>query len=123
MRSNRSDRNLAAIRLADCSLPVSPAELYRCKLNELGERLAHFHAFGKGQFVKWKVGLKNREFPAYGEPVIVTGVLRVPVFDPCGNSAASPYFREPLTVVIGTCRDDEFLEYRVDGRRLEPFAL
>jgi hypothetical protein len=110
-----------AIHLADSPGPDTPVELCRRKLKELAERLDQFHAFSKGQFVKWKPGLKNRKFPDYGEPAIVTAVLPIPVFDPSEGAAGSPYFQEPLTLVIGTYQDDDFLEFRLDGRRFEPF--
>jgi hypothetical protein len=71
--------------------------------------------------VRWKSGLKNRKFCDYGEPAIVTAVLPSPIFDPSEVAAASPYFQEPLTLIIGTFRDDDFLEFRIDGRRFEPF--
>ena len=80
-----------------------------------------FHCFAKGRFVKWKPGLKNRKFPDYGEPAIVTAVLPSPIFDPSETTAGSPYFQEPLTFVLGTYREDEFLEFPVDSRRFEPF--
>jgi len=99
----------------------TPAELCCRKLKELSDRLDQFHASGKGQFVKWKSGLKNRRFPDYGEPAIVTAVLPSPIFDPSEVSSASPYFQEPLSIIIGTYREDDFLEFRVDGRRFEPF--
>jgi hypothetical protein len=68
-----------------------------------------------------EAGAENRRFPDYGEPVIVTDVLSVPLFDPSENSAGSPYFQEQLTLVVGMCRHDEFIEFRLDGRRFEPF--
>lgn len=98
-----------AIHLADSPQADTPAELCRRKLKELSNRLDEFHAFGKGQFVKWKSGLKNRKFPDSGEPAIVTAVLPSPVFDPSEVAAASPYFQEPLTLIIGTYRDDASL--------------
>ena len=107
------------IRLAD-NQELDMVELGQRKLKELVDRLDHFHAFAKGQFVKWKPGLKNRKFPDYGESTIVTAVLPSPIFDPSESAAASPYFHEPLSIVIGTCREDDFLEFRVDGRRFEP---
>jgi hypothetical protein len=110
-----------AIRLAEDPQADPPAELCCRKLKELSDRLDQFHAFGKGQFVKWKSGLKNRKFPDYGEPAIVTAVLPCPVFDPSEVSSASPYFQEPLSIIIGTYREYDFLEFRVDGRRFEPF--
>ena len=112
-----------AIRLAENSQADTPAELCCRKLKELSDRLDQFHAFGKGQFVKWKSGLKNRKFPDYGEPAIVTAVLPSPVFDPSEVSSASPYFQEPLSIIIGTYREDDFLEFRVDGRKFEPFEI
>ena len=110
-----------AIRLAENSQADTPAELCCRKLKELSDRLDQFHALGKGQFVKWKSGLKNRKFPDYGEPAIVSAVLPSPVFDLSEVSSASPYFQEPLSIIIGAYRDDVFLEFRLDGRRFEPF--
>jgi hypothetical protein len=110
-----------AIRLAENSQADSPRELCCRKLKELSDRLDQFHAFGKGQFVKWKSGLKNRKFPDNGEPAIVTAVLPSPIFDPSEVSSASPHFQEPLSIIIATYREDDFLEFRVDGRRFEPF--
>jgi hypothetical protein len=107
--------------LADDPQAVTPTELRRRKLKELSDRLDQIHGFAKGQFVKWKPGLKNRRIPDYGEPAIVTAVLPSPIFDPSENSAASPYFQEPLTIIIGTYLDDDLVEFRVDGRRFEPF--
>jgi|SRR5208282_3203295 len=110
----------SAIHLASPQTDT-PAELGQRRLKELADRLDQFHAFTKGQFLKWKPGLKNRKFPDYGEPTIVTAVLPSPILDPSEGTAASPYFQEPLTIIIGTYRDDDFLEFRVDGRRFEPF--
>src|SRR5271163_3672969 len=50
--------------------------------SELMERLDQFHNFTEGQIVKWKRGLKNRRFPDYGEPAIVTAVLPSAMCDP-----------------------------------------
>jgi hypothetical protein len=99
----------------------SPTELHQYKLKELAERLDQFHSFAKGQFVKWKPGLKNRKFPDYGEPAIVTAVLPSAIFDPGEATAGSPYFQEPLSLVLGIFKDEEFLEFRLDSRRFEPF--
>jgi hypothetical protein len=40
--------------------------------------------------------------------------------DPNESSAASPYFQELLGLVIGVFHGDDFVEFRVDGRRFEP---
>jgi hypothetical protein len=49
-----------AIHLADSPQADTPAELRRRQLKELTDHMDQFHAFAKGQFVKWKSGLKNR---------------------------------------------------------------
>ena len=121
MRNDKTENNFPAIRLAESPKIDTPAELHRQKLMELAERLDQLHNFSKGEFVKWKAGLKNRKFPDYGEPAVVTAVFPSAIFDPSETSAASPYFQEPLTFVIGTYRDDDFLEFRLDSRRFEPF--
>lgn len=61
------------------------------------------------------------KFPDYEEPAIVTAVLPSPTFDPSEVTAGSQYLQEPLSFVLGTYRDHEFLEFRLDSRRFEPF--
>jgi hypothetical protein len=110
------------IRLAATGGEGSPMEAMAAILKELAERLDVPNSFEKGQIVSWKPGLKNRMFPEYGEPAIVTSLLQTPVFDLSETSAASPYFHEALTLVIGIFLDDDLLEFRVDGRRFTPFT-
>jgi hypothetical protein len=74
-------------------ISIRRPELHRLKLKELSERLDQFHSFTEGQFVKWKAGLKNRKFPDYGEPAIVTAVLPSPIFDPGEVTAAARTFK------------------------------
>jgi hypothetical protein len=80
------------------------------------------HIFHKGQLVRWKAGLKNRAAPAYNEAVLVREILAAPVFDiEASSCAGSPYFREPLTLVLALLdHDGDFVELRYDGRRFEP---
>jgi hypothetical protein len=120
MSANTAERNFPAIRLADGPGTEDPAEARKRTLKQLAKRLDEHHAFAKGEFVAWKAGLRNRKFPDYGEPCIVTNVLPTPIFDPNETSAASPYFQEPLDLVIGVFHEDDFVEYRLDGRRFEP---
>ncbi len=89
-------------------------------LKELARRLDEHHAFAKGEIVVWKAGLRNKARPDYGEPAIVTGVYPSPIYDQAEVTSASPYFREPLSLVIGVFYDDDLVEFRVDGRRFEP---
>lgn len=110
------------IRLAVTGGNGTPMQAMAAILKELAERLDSPNSFAKGQIVTWKPGLKNRMFPDYNEPAIVTAVLPTPIFDLTETSAASPYFQEALTLVIGIFRDDDLLEFRVDGRRFMPVA-
>lgn len=93
------------------------------RLAELSERMDVSHNFHKGQVVRWKPGLRNKSTPANNEVAIVREVLAIPVFDTCEQAlcAGSPYFGEPLTLVLAILDSDgDFLEYRYDGRRFEP---
>ena len=84
---------------------------------------ANPHVFEKGQLVRWKAGLKNRAIPAYNEPAIIREVLTAPVYDACETArcAGSPYFGEPLSLVLGIVDPDgDFVELRYDARRFEP---
>jgi hypothetical protein len=112
----KANKNFPAIHAAN---ERSSKTRYR-KIKELFDRLHRPNRFAKGQLVKWKPGLRNKAFPDYGEPAIVMAVLADAVFDASENSAASPYFREPLTIIIGTYADDDLVEFYVDGRRFEP---
>lgn len=93
------------------------------RLAELSDRMDTPHKFHKGQIVRWKPGLRNKATPANNEVAIVREVLETPVFDACEQSlcAGSPYFGEPLTLVLAILDPEgDFLEYRYDGRRFEP---
>lgn len=120
MRSEKSDRTFHSLHLAETPEANDPVDARKQILKELTERLDQHNVFQKGQFVRWKPGLKNRKFPDYGEPAIVTGVLPTPILDPSETAAASPYFQEPLNLVIGIFQEEDLLEFRVDGRRFEP---
>jgi hypothetical protein len=111
----KANKNYPTIHVAS---ERSSETRYR-KVKELFDRLNKPNRFVKGQFVKWKPGLRNKAFPDYGEPAIVMTVLAEAIFDPSENSASSPYFREPLTMIIGTYADDDLVEFYVDARRFE----
>lgn len=119
MRKDRTNKLISAVP-SEGSATSSPTECRISRLRALADRLDETHGFVKGQCVKWKPGLKNKKFPDYGEPVIVTAVLPAPIIDP-DETSGSPYFRESLSIVIGVERDDDFLEFYADGRRFEPF--
>ncbi len=96
------------------------------RLTELVSNIDEVSTFSKGQLVRWKAGLKNRILPAYNEPVIVREVLAQPLFDSCETArcTGSPFFGEPLTLVLGVIDPDgDFVEVRFDGRRFETYGV
>lgn len=77
------------------------------------------HDFQKGDIVKWKQGLKNRNFPDYGEPILVREILEN-TSSPSNKDNSFAY--EQRNIVIGVFDEDEdYFEFYVDSRRLEPF--
>lgn len=106
--------------LASRSLSITPeerADLLRRRYKLFLEK----HEFVPGQLVKWKEGLKNKRRPGYGEPAIVIKVLPEPILDKSGD-AGSPYFREPLDLLLGVIDEDgDFIIFHYDKRRFEPF--
>lgn len=121
MRNDQSIRPFSPVHLAPDFESENMEKKFVKKLKELCSRLHHQSEFKEGDLVKWKPGLKNRNYPAYDEPVIIVSVLDSPVFDPSELTAASPYFREPLSLIIGEIVDKDFVEYHVDARRFELF--
>ena len=104
-------------------LLAEPPEEAREHLRALLERLENGRerALRPGMLAVWKPGLKNRRFPRYGEPVVVVALLDEPIVNP-GDESGSPYFREPLDLLLGLVRGDdrEFLVYHADRRRFQP---
>jgi hypothetical protein len=95
--------------------PASPDVLRR-----LAVGLSTDHTFKVGDLVRWKEGFRNRNLPHDNEPAIVVEILPEPFFD-LEASKGSPYFREPLDIVLGLVHPDgSFLTYHFDHRRFEP---
>lgn len=122
MKNDQNNRKSSSIHLATGEPSGTPTGRFCELLAELAERLDRTHVFNKGQFVRWKPGLRNRKYPDYREPAIVRAMMPDPIMDPAECGSASPYFQEPLTLVIAAFEDNDLLEFRVDGRRFEPFA-
>ncbi len=77
--------------------------------------------FKVGDLVKWKNGLKNRKLPKKYQPAVVVAVLDTPILNIEDNSG-SPYFREPLDIVLGVVSEDGvFNTYYYDKRRFTSF--
>lgn len=111
------------VRLVPTDAEREPTTEHKRRLTELVHAMDVKHTFRKGQFVRWKAGLRNRGMPAYNEPVVVRKVLVTPVLDMCETArcSGSPYFEEPLTLVLGIIDPDgDFVELHYDGRRFEP---
>ncbi|MEN8217957.1 MAG: hypothetical protein ABFS56_16630 [Pseudomonadota bacterium] len=78
------------------------------------------HDFQTGQIVKWKKGLKNKNLPQENQPAIVLKVLDKPLY--LEGDSGSPYFREPLDIVLAIINDDgDFLTFYYEKRRFEPY--
>jgi hypothetical protein len=121
MRNEQSIHPFSPVHLAPDLEGEGMEKKFIRKLKELCSRLHQQNEFHEGDLVRWKPGLKNRNYPDYGEPVIIVSVLDSPVFDPSELTAASPYFREPLSLIIGEVVNKDFVEYHVDARRFELF--
>lgn len=87
-------------------------------LNTLANRFHEKYDFKRGDIVTWKEGLKNKSRPLENEPAIVLEMLQEPLFDNQGDSG-SPYYREPLDLVVGVFIKEKFIIYHLDSRRLK----
>ncbi len=74
--------------------------------------------FRPGDLVRWQPGLKCAKLPEYGESAVVVECLDPPIVDGPPNSG-SPYFRNPLSLVLGLWHDGGFHCWHFDGRRFE----
>ena len=73
--------------------------------------------FKPGDIVDWKFGMKNKKSTG---PFVVVEVLEVPITDHNENDSGSPYFREPLDLVLGRfIGEGEFITFYYDSRRME----
>lgn len=74
------------------------------------------NTFKPGDIVEWKPGMRHKRSEG---PFIVVEVLDEPIVDAVA-SAGSPYFREPLDLVLGCFIDGDFLIFYYDSRRMQP---
>ena len=89
------------------------------KLRAAHTALMARETFKVGDVVVWKDGLRNREWPAVGEPVIVTEVYGLPVrCEPkTTEEVGSAHVFEPLDIKIGGMRGGNLYEFLNDSRR------
>ena len=78
-------------------------------------------SFKERDIVVWKNGLRNKQLPNEGQPAIVLEVLDEPIIDNSQDTAASPYFREPLDVLVMLDDDGDLVSFYYDSRRFEQY--
>jgi len=94
-------------------------DLLQQKMNLLLQK----HEFESGQIVKWKKGLRNKKFPSEDQEVIVVEVLDNPVLQH-ETESGTPYFREPLDLVLAMLdEDNDLVIFHYDSRRFEPVEI
>jgi len=73
--------------------------------------------FRPGDIVVWKEGCSNRKRPKVDEPCVVIEVLPEPIYGK-EKSAGTPYFHEPLDIILGMLDGDgDLVRYCFDKRR------
>ncbi|AGX88725.1 hypothetical protein [Candidatus Symbiobacter mobilis] len=93
-------------------------------LNQAFGTLTEVRRFNPGDLVAWKKlpsggSLKNRKNPQLHETAIVLEHFNEPLII-VEDDAGSPYFREPLDLVVGYVdKDGNFVILHVDSRRFE----
>ena len=75
------------------------------------------NTFKPGDIVEWKPGMKHKRSDG---PFVVVEVLDEPIVDTAENGAGTPYFREPLDLIVGTFINGDFVTFYYDSRRLQP---
>jgi hypothetical protein len=75
--------------------------------------------FKRGEVVRWKPGLKNKKYPKEDQIAMVIQQLEKPVVE-SERDSGSPYFNEPLDLVLGVLDDDgDLMVFHYDKRRFE----
>ena len=85
-------------------------------LKQAFETFNQKNTFKPGDIVKWKPGMKHKRSDG---PFIVVEVLDGPIVD-TENGAGTPYFREPLDLVLGSFLNGDFVTFYYDSRRMQP---
>ena len=74
--------------------------------------------FRPGDLVRWQPNMKYVKWPQYGEAAVVVECLDPPVWDD-ERDCGSPYFRIPMTLILGVHHQSGFHCWHFDGRRFE----
>ncbi len=103
------------------TVTLEEAKAVNHKLIRAFESMLVKYSFKPNQFVRWKQGLKNRALPEYNQAAIVWEILPKARFDNAkARETGSPYFNEPLDMVLAVMDGDEFVLLLSDSRRFEP---
>lgn len=76
------------------------------------------HTFAVGDVVQWKPGMRHK---IIGGPFVVVEALPEAILNG-QESAGTPYFREPLDIILGTGEEGNFICFHFDSRRFEPYT-
>jgi hypothetical protein len=91
------------------------------KLRTAKDGFDKVYDFKPGDLVIWKKGLRNKARPALNEPAIVMQILDTPLRDQDKQDSGTPYFNEPLDIVLGLIDEEgDFAIFYYDKRRFEP---
>jgi len=75
--------------------------------------------FEAGDVVRWKKGLKNKKYPKEGQLCIVIEEKKEPIVQD-NRDSGSPYYREPLDLILALLDDDlDLVIFHYDKRRFE----
>jgi len=97
-------------------------EVFKSKIQSLQEKvilLEEIVNFKKGDVVVWKKGLRNKTHPSDSEPGIIMELLSNPITT-TGVESGSPYWNEPLDVIIASLDSDgDLVCFYYDKRRFK----
>ena len=107
----------------DKKRPQFAIDIEALRLREAFASFVTEHTFTPGMIVRQKKQIGGYQSYGANDLAIVMKVLDEPILAEIdgGNTQSSPWYRTPLSMVIGCIVGDEsFMIYHVDGRRFEP---
>jgi len=96
--------------------PYEELSKLKQKVDTLLQPTSTFNPF---DVVKWKKGLKNKKYPEEEQLAMVIQELEEPIIQ-SERDSGTPYFREPLDIILGVLdQDGDLMLYHYDKRRFE----
>lgn len=112
MRNRRDDSDNAGPSLAP--------DIEAIRLKDALAKYQEKNTFKVGDIVRQKAGCRCYQKIGKNDMRIVVEVLDEPVlFEDDDVGAGSPYWRQPLDIIIGHIDDDQFVTFYADSRRFE----